>query len=111
MSEYIFDPAAAVEFSDQKMNKVNLYESPRVFCDVYCLKPGQSQAPHEHADNDKIYHALTGACHLQSGDSIVPLPAGTVAVAPAGISHGVENKSDENATLLVMMAPHPRFSA
>ncbi len=111
MSEYVYDPAAAVAFSDEKMIKVNLYESPRLFCDVYCLKPGQTQRPHDHAENDKIYHGLTGTCHVQIGEAVIPLPAGSVAVAPAGVVHGVENKSDENATLLVIMAPHPRLSA
>ena len=110
MSMHIHDPAALAQFSDGKMNKINLYESPKLFCDVYCLLPGQSQKPHKHDDNDKIYHALTGTCHVQLGDDIRPLTAGQVAVAPAGQIHGVENRSNEPATLLVIMAPHPRLS-
>jgi quercetin dioxygenase-like cupin family protein len=108
MNLWVFDTAARANFSDQKMTKVNLYESPRLFCDVYCLMPGQSQKPHEHADNDKIYHALTGTCHVQIGEAVQPLPPGCVAVAPAGVVHGVENRSDAPATLLVIMAPHPK---
>lgn len=110
MSIHIHDPADVAQFSDDKMNKINLYESPRLFCDVYCLQPGQSQKPHTHDDNDKIYHALTGTCHVQLGDAIRPLTAGQVAVASAGQIHGVENRSNEPATLLVIMAPHPRLS-
>ena len=26
----------AVQFSSEKMQKVNLFESPRMFCDIYC---------------------------------------------------------------------------
>ena len=37
------------------MKKVNLFESPRFFCDLYCLRPGQEQKVHSHADNDKIF--------------------------------------------------------
>lgn len=110
MTDYIYDPADAVAFADEKMNKVNLYESPRLFCDVYCLKPGQHQRAHDHQRNDKIYHALTGTCHVRIGDVVRPLEPGMVAVAPAGIVHGLENRSDEPATLLVMMAPHPRLT-
>ncbi len=110
MSIHIHDPAALTQFSDVKMNKIDLYESPRLFYDVYCLQPGQSQKPHKHDGNDKIYHALTGTCHVQLGDEIRPLTAGHVAVAPAGQIHAVENRSDEPATLLVIMAPHPRLS-
>ena len=56
MSEYFHDTDAAAAFRDEKMNKVNLYESHRLFCDVYCLRPGQEQKVHDHADNDKVYH-------------------------------------------------------
>ena len=109
MDGLIVDPAGAADFSDEKMRKVNLYESPRLFCDVYCLQPGQSQRPHEHPENDKNYHALSGTCHVQIGETVRPLPPGQIAVAPAGVVHGLENRSDGPATVLVVMAPHPSF--
>ncbi len=107
MSALIKDPALAAIFSDEKMKKVNLFESPHLFCDVYCLKPGQSQKVHSHAANDKIYLALSGTAHVTLGDDTVPLPPGQLAIAPAGVPHGVENRSAANATLLVIMAPNP----
>ena len=109
MSGPIYDPAALARFSGDKMAKVCLYESSRLFCDVYCLKPGQAQAPHDHAGNDKVYHALTGTCHVRIGETVAPLPPGHTAVAPAGVVHGIENRSTEDATVLVVMAPHPRL--
>ncbi len=105
----IWDTQAAAKFSEDKLNKVNLYESYRLFCDVYCLLPGQSQRPHVHHDEDKIYHALQGTCHVQLDDETHALPPGHVAIAPAGVLHGVVNNSDEPVTLLVMMAPHPKL--
>lgn len=60
MSEFVFDTGAVARFSEEKYQKVNLYESHRLFCDVYCLLPGQSQRAHVHNDEDKIYQALTG---------------------------------------------------
>lgn len=111
MESTIQNALSVSAFTEAKMNKVNLYESPRMFCDVYCLAPGQSQKPHDHADNDKVYYALTGTCHVQLGEEIAPLPPGNIAIASAGVVHGVENRSDEPATLLVIMAPHPKFRA
>ena len=73
MHDLIHDTAPAAVFSDDKMKKVNLYESPLLFCDVYCLKPGQSQKPHTHPANDKVYYALTGTCHIILGDDAEPL--------------------------------------
>ena len=107
MSAWLHDTADAAEFSDEKMAKHNLYESPRMFCDVYCLKPGQTQKPHLHSGEDKIYFALSGCCHVQIGEGIAPLPPGNLAVAPAGVEHGLENRSDGPARVLVVMAPHP----
>jgi mannose-6-phosphate isomerase-like protein (cupin superfamily) len=109
MSEWIKNPALAAVFSDEKMKKVNLFESHNLFCDVYCLKPGQSQKVHTHAANDKLYFSLTGTAHVVLGTETVPLPPGQLAIAPAGLPHGVENRSSENATLLVVMAPNPNL--
>ena len=30
-------------FSTEKMQKVNLFETERMFADIYCLEPGQEQ--------------------------------------------------------------------
>lgn len=107
MPGQIIDALAEAAFSDEKMRKVNLFESPRMFCDVYCLKPGQRQKVHDHADNDKVYYALAGTCHVTLDDITEPLPPGRLAVAPAGVPHGVENRSSGDVTLLVVMAPSP----
>ncbi|MFL5300522.1 MAG: cupin domain-containing protein [Anaeromyxobacteraceae bacterium] len=72
-------------FDAGKMQKLNLFETPRFFCDVYCLEPGQAQKPHRHEGADKVYAVL----------------------APAGLDHGVENAGPARAALLVFMAPRP----
>ena len=109
MDGVFHDTATAALFSAAKMNKVNLFASPRMFCDIYCLEPGQEQRPHRHTGNDKIYYALTGACRVTIGGKTQPLRPGQAAIAPAGSEHGVHNDSDQRATLLVIMAPHPDF--
>ena len=109
MHELIWNTSDVAAFSEEKLKKVNLYESHRMFCDVYCLLPGQSQRPHVHNDEDKVYHGLSGTCQVQLGNETHTLAPGQVAIAPAGVLHGVVNNSDEPATLLVMMAPHPKL--
>ena len=42
-------------FSTEKLQKVNLFETERMFADVYCLEPGQEQKRHAHSGADKIY--------------------------------------------------------
>ena len=47
-------------FSPEKMQKVNLFETADLFCDVYSLEPGQGQKPHTHPDATKFYYVLQG---------------------------------------------------
>lgn len=96
------------KFAADKMQKHNLFETERFFCDVYCLEPGQSQKPHAHEGSDKVYAVLEGTVHAQVGDEERPLAAGEIVHAPAGVSHGISNRSSGRAALLVFMAPRPR---
>jgi quercetin dioxygenase-like cupin family protein len=104
---WFHDTAQAARFSPDKLAKINLFESPRMFCDVYALEPGQAQKPHAHAGSDKVYHVLTGRVQVQVGDETRELTAGHTAIAPEGVVHGVINTSTARSTLLVVMAPHP----
>lgn len=97
------DPRARAAFDDAKLKKTNLFDSPRMFLDVYGLKPGQSQKPHRHDDADKVYFALEGRGTVTIGDRTHRLEPGRVAVCPAGEDHGVANDGDEELVLLVMM--------
>jgi quercetin dioxygenase-like cupin family protein len=95
-------------FAPGKMNKVNLFENARFFCDVYCMLPGQAQSPHTHAEEDKVYYVLSGNVVFRDGLAEVIGSEGDALWARAGEVHGVENRSNGNATLLVFMAPHPK---
>ncbi|MCA1827076.1 MAG: cupin domain-containing protein, partial [Myxococcales bacterium] len=54
-------------FDAGKMQKLNLFETERFFCDVYCLEPGQSQKAHAHAGSDKVYAVLQGTVVARVG--------------------------------------------
>ena len=94
-------------FDAAKMQKINLFETPRFFCDVYCLEPGQAQRPHRHDDADKVYAVLEGEVAVRVGVETATLRAGQAVLAPAGADHGVDNPGPDRAALLVFMAPPP----
>lgn len=94
-------------FSDEKLQKHNVFKTERFFLDVYCLRPGQAQKPHAHEGADKVYVVLEGTCRFTVGDQTVEQGAGVAILAPSGVQHGVENTSNDNARLLVMMSPPP----
>jgi quercetin dioxygenase-like cupin family protein len=99
--------ADLLSFSTAKMQKVNLFESSKMFCDLYCFEPGQDQPLHTHEGSDKIYFVLEGDGIFTVGDQTQVMRAGETTCAWSGQPHGVNNSSSNRLTCLVFMAPHP----
>jgi mannose-6-phosphate isomerase-like protein (cupin superfamily) len=94
-------------FSAEKMQKVNLFETERMFADIYCLEPGQEQKRHVHAGADKVYFVLEGTGRFHIGGDERELGPDQIILAPAGEEHDVRNESQARLVLLVFMAPNP----
>jgi mannose-6-phosphate isomerase-like protein (cupin superfamily) len=97
----------AVAFSEEKMKKNALFDSPHLFYDAYCLLPGQSQKVHSHEGSDKVYYVLRGTGRFRVGEEERDLGEGNAVIARAGNSHGVRNETQEELVILVTMAPRP----
>lgn len=95
------------QFSQEKMKKNNLFETPRFFCDMYCFEPGQEQKGHIHGEQDKVYIVLEGEGTFQVGTEKRVLGAGQGTMAAAGEEHGVKNHSTQRLKVLVFVAPNP----
>ncbi|MBX5490381.1 MAG: cupin domain-containing protein [Chloroflexi bacterium] len=94
-------------FAADKLQKLNLFETPRFFADIYCLEPGQEQPAHTHEGADKVYAVLEGRALVRVGDEERELRPQQAALAPDGAAHGVRNPGPERLVLLVFMAPAP----
>jgi quercetin dioxygenase-like cupin family protein len=94
-------------YSAEKMRKVALVDTPNLFCDAYCLEPGQEQAAHRHAVGDKLYYVLAGTGRIRVGADEHAVAPGDLVCAPAGEDHAVRNPGPERLALLVVMAPKP----
>jgi mannose-6-phosphate isomerase-like protein (cupin superfamily) len=101
------DVLSQVSFFADKMKKVNLFDTDRMFCDVYCFEPGQEQTAHAHKGSDKVYYVLRGTAQIRVGAETRSLMPGGIALAPAGAEHGVRNPGPDRLTLLVFMSPKP----
>jgi len=99
--------ADAIRFSPEKMTKSNLFETERLFCDLYCFEPGQAQSPHTHEGSDKVYFVLEGRGRFQIGQEESELGEKQIALAPSGQRHGVSNPGPGRLVLLVLVAPKP----
>ena len=96
-----------VRFSDDKMQKIPLFDSTTYFCDLYCLKPGQDQRIHAHAESDKIYFVLRGRGSFHIAGEEKELASGQAVIARPGQEHGVRNGAAEDLVILVFMTPRP----
>lgn len=101
------DVSQTRRFSVERFQKINLFETDRMFCDVYCFEPGQEQAAHKHQGADKIYYIIEGHALVQIGADQRELSSGMAAHAGAGEEHAVKNIGAERLVMLVFMAPHP----
>ncbi len=101
------DSQSLRRFAPDKLQKLHLLESPQMFCDLYCLEPGQEQKPHRHAAATKFYFVLEGRGTFDVAGEARELGPGGLAWALADESHGVSNRSAGRLVLLVAMAPNP----
>ncbi|MBI2932067.1 MAG: cupin domain-containing protein [Planctomycetes bacterium] len=99
----------AKRFDPHQLVKATLFESERLFCDVYCVSPGQEQRPHRHDAADKIYVVVEGCGIFRLGEDIRQVGEKNVVHVPAGLEHSVKNDSPGPLLLLVFMAPHPNY--
>ena len=100
---------ARTEFDAEKMKKIGLFATEHMFCDQYCLEPGQSQKVHTHDAATKLYYVLDGAIEATVGEETRTLQAGDLAFAEPGEIHGITNRSNARARVLVVMGPNPNF--
>jgi quercetin dioxygenase-like cupin family protein len=96
-----------VGFQDEKLARHRLTGTSRCQADLYCLRPGQRQAPHVHADQDKLYLGVEGVGRIRVGGEERVLEAGTLVLAPAGVEHGLSNETGAPLVVLVVVVPPP----
>ena len=92
---------------EDKFYKTSLFRSDRLLLGLNCLEPGQVQRPHTLDDQDKFYYVVEGSGQFWLGQERLFVEVGQIVWAPAGLSHGVENKGDGRLSLLVGIAPAP----
>jgi len=99
-----------IVFEDVKMVRHLLAATSRCQADLYCLRPGQSQAAHTHGDQDKLYVGVDGVGRIRVGTEEQWLEPGVLVVAPAGVEHGLTNPSDAPLVVLVVVVPPPKHA-
>ena len=88
-------PETLAAFNPEKMGKSTIFMSDLMMVGLNAFEPAQEHRLHAHADQDTMYFVIEGSGHFLLEDEEVPMDAGAMLVAPAGVPHGVRNTSDE----------------
>jgi quercetin dioxygenase-like cupin family protein len=104
-------PVDHVRLSPDRMARIALATTDRAQLDLYCVAPGQAQAAHTHADQDKIYYVLEGSGRFVLGEREERLEQGEALVARAGVQHGLVNDGAGRLLVLVVVTPPPPHGA
>lgn len=107
MDSFVDDAASCAVWSAAKMGKATLFQGSSLLLGLNAFEPGQEHAAHAHAGSDKCYLVLEGRGEFSVGDSRRTLARGALAIAPAGVPHGVRNAGPGRLLVLVCMAPPP----
>ncbi len=103
----VINPRDHATWRPDRMGKATLFESPRLLVGLNAFEPGQSHALHAHAEQDKVYQVVEGTGHFLLEGREVPMTAGDLLVAPAGVPHGIRNSSGARLLVMVILAPAP----
>ncbi len=104
MSIQVTDYRSKVSFNPEKASKVILSEGGHARTTLWCLLPGQHIHPHVHA-GDHIWVVFEGeGMFLSENQPGVPVAAGTILNAPAGVSHGIDNTGSKDLVFVSISA-------
>ena len=107
----IIKPADHARFSQDKMGKATIFESPRLLVGLNSFEPGQAHALHAHAGQDKVYHVIEGEGVFLLEGRELSMHQGDLLVAPEGVPHGIRNTSENRLIVLAILAPAPTSKA
>lgn len=108
MTYFVDAPASHAVFHPEKQGKVTLFSGTTMFVGLNCFEPGQRHEAHAHAGADKLYYVLEGEGWFDVGEEARRVGVGGMVVAPAGMSHGVNNTGESRLVVLMVLAPPPR---
>jgi quercetin dioxygenase-like cupin family protein len=100
-------PEETAVFDAAKMGKSTIFRSERLLVGTNAFEPGQEHVLHAHEGMDKVYQVLVGEGLFLLEGREIPMRAGVMLVAPAGVAHGIRNTGSGRLVVLAVLAPAP----
>ncbi len=94
-------------FLRERPIRVNLFDRPRLVCDLICLETEQTEKRRGLTTSDSLYIVIEGKARLESGLQIEELEEQDVALIPPGVDHTIENVGPGRLTVMALTTPKP----
>ena len=94
-------------FRPDKHGKADLLRGDHLYAGLNTFEPGQVQAVHSHAGQDKLYYVVEGTGVVEVGGEVSTVHAGDLVLAPSSVPHGLVNPGPARLIVMVVFGPPP----
>ncbi len=94
-------------FLRERPIRVNLFDRPRLVCDLICLESEQTEERAASAASDSLYLVVEGQARLRAGPQVEELQEMDVVLVPPGVEHTIENTGAGRLTIMASLTPKP----
>lgn len=94
-------------FLRERPIRVNLFDRPRLVCDLICLEAEQTEKRRGLTTSDTLYLVIEGLARIQTGPQIEEMVEQDAALIPPGVDHTIENIGPGRLTVMVLVTPKP----
>jgi Cupin domain len=98
-------------FLRERPIRVNLFDRPRLVCDLLCLEAEQTEKRRGLATSDSLYVVMEGKARLTTGLQVEELEEQDAALVPPGVDHTIENTGPGRLTVMALVTPKPSRAA
>lgn len=99
-------------FLRERPIRVNLFDRPRLVCDLLCLETRQTEKRRGLGTSDSLYVVIEGKARLVTGHhQVEEMEAQDAALVPPGVDHTIENIGTERLTVMALVTPKPTRAA
>lgn len=99
--------ASHAVFQAEKHGKSNLVRGEHLFAGLNTFEPGQVQAVHAHAGQDKLYYIVEGEAIVDVGGEESHAGPTDLILAASGVPHGIRNPGPGRLVVMVVFGPPP----
>ncbi|WP_366923081.1 cupin domain-containing protein [Metallumcola ferriviriculae] len=96
------------EFSADKRVRKTLSKEGKIEVDLIFYEPGQSSPEHAHKHQDEIFYVVSGEGSMVINGEKVSVKEKDIILAPSGTTHGINNDSSSQLSLLFVKNKRPQ---